>query len=50
MLCYGDSDWVKRRSMLYEVDGVRGRGSPRMTWNQVVAKDMNECRLNKVIR
>jgi len=33
-----DGDWMKR-SMLYEVDGCRGRGRP-MTWNQVVEKDV----------
>lgn len=41
-----DGDWVKR-SMSYEVEGVRGRGRPRMTWNQVVEKDMRECGLKK---
>lgn len=40
MLRKGDGDW-ERRSMLYEVDSVTGRGKFRMTWNQVV-KGMRE--------
>jgi len=36
-----DGDWVKK-IMLYEVDGVRGRGRLRMRWNQVVEKGMRE--------
>jgi len=36
-----DDDWVKR-SILYEVDGVRGRGRPRMTLNQMVEREMRE--------
>ena len=42
-----DGDWVKR-STLYKVDGVRGRKRQYLTWNQVVAKDVRECGLNKV--
>ena len=34
-----DGDWVKR-SMLYEVDVARGSVTLRMTWNQVVEKDI----------
>ena len=47
MLQKDDRDWVNR-SMLYEVDGVRGRGSARMMWNQVV-ENMRECWANKII-
>ena len=42
-----DDDWVKE-SVLYEMDGVIGRGRPRMTWNKLVENDMRECGLNKV--
>ena len=41
-----DGDWVKR-SMSLEVEGTRGRGRPRMTWSQVVERDMRECGLKR---
>ena len=41
-----DDDWVKK-IMSFEVEGKRGRGRPRMTWSQVVEKDMRECRLKR---
>jgi len=37
-----DGDWAKR-SILYQVDGVRDRRRVRMAWNQVVEKDTREC-------
>ena len=36
-----DDDWVKK-IMSFEVEGKRGRGRPRMTWSQVVERDMRE--------
>ena len=39
-------EW-KEGMMFYEVDGVRGRRL-RMTWNEVVKKNMRDCGLNKV--
>ena len=41
-----DDDWVKK-IMSFKVEGKRGWGSPRMTWSQVVEKDMRECRLKR---
>ena len=41
-----DGDWVKR-SMSLEVEGTRGRGRSRMTWSQVVERDMRECGLKR---
>ena len=37
-----DDDWVKK--IMFEVEGKRGWGRPRMTWSQVVERDMGECR------
>ena len=34
-----DDDWVKK-IMSFEVEGKRRRGRPRMTWSQVVERDM----------
>ena len=39
-------DWV-RKCMSLEVEGARGRGRPRMTWSQVVERDMRECGLRR---
>ena len=39
-----EDDWV-RKCMSLEVEGARGRGRPRMTWSQVVDRDMRECGL-----
>jgi len=47
MLQKDNDDWMKR-SMLYEVDGVRSRGRPGITWNQVVKKDKRKCELIKL--
>jgi len=44
-----NGDWVKR-SMFYEVESVRGQQRPRITWNQVVEKDMRCTRLGKMER
>ena len=41
-----DDDWVKK-IMLFKVEGKRGWGKLRMTWSQVVEKDMRECRLKR---
>ena len=41
-----DDDWVKK-IMSFEVEGKRGRGRPRMTWSQVVERDMRECGLKR---
>ena len=41
-----DDDWVKK-IVLFEVEGERGRGRPRITWSRVVEKDMGECRLKR---
>ena len=41
-----DDDWVKK-IMLFEVEGKRGWGRPRMTWSQVVERDITECRLKR---
>ena len=46
MLWKDDGDWVKK-SMSYEVEDVRGRGRPRMTWSQVVERDMRERGLKR---
>jgi len=37
-----EGDWMKR-SMLYEVAGVRNRERPRVMWNQVVEKNIGDC-------
>ena len=41
-----DGNWVKK-VMSYEVDGDRGRGRPRLSWRQVVEKDMWRVGLKK---
>ena len=41
-----DDDWVKK-IMSFEVEGKRGWGRLRMTWSQVVERDMRECRLKQ---
>ena len=41
-----DDDWVKK-IMSFKVEGKRGWGRPRMTWSQVVEKDMRECGLKR---
>ena len=41
-----DDDWVKK-IMSFEMEGKRGRGRPRMTWSQVVERDMRECGLKR---
>ena len=41
-----DDDWVKK-IMSFEVEGKRGWGRLRMTWSQVVERDMRECRLKR---
>ena len=38
-----EDDWV-RKSMTMEVEGSRGRGRPRMTWEKVVERDMKARR------
>ena len=42
-----DGDWVKK-TMLLEVDGVRGRGRPKMMWSNVVEVDMRDVGLKKM--
>ena len=39
-------DWV-RRSMSLEVNGNRGRGRPKLTWQNVVTRDMKACGLRQ---
>ena len=39
MLQKDDGDWM-RRCISLKADGIRGRGRPRMTWSQVVERDM----------
>ena len=39
-------DWVKK-IMSFEVEGKRGLGRPRTTWNQVVERDMREYELKR---
>ena len=46
MLQKEDDDWVKK-IMLFEVEGRRGQGRLRMTWSQVVERDMREYRLKR---
>ena len=46
MLQKDDDDWVKE-IMSFKVEGKRGQGRPRITWNQVVERDMRECRLKR---
>ena len=41
-----DDDWVKK-IMSFEVEDKRGQGRPRITWSQVVERDMRECRLKR---
>ena len=36
-----ENDWVKK-CMDFEVEGTRGRGRPKMTWCEVIEKDMRE--------
>ena len=43
-----DGDFTMKRSILYEVDGMRGIGRLRMTWNQVMEKGMTEYGLKMV--
>ena len=42
-----EKDHVVKKIMSFEVEGKRGRGRPRMTWSQVVEKDMRECGLKR---
>ena len=40
---------IVKRAMVHDLDGVRGRGRLRISWNEVVGKkDVRECGLNKV--
>ena len=41
-----EDDWV-RKSMSLEVDGNRGRGRPKLTWQSVVTRDMKACGLRQ---
>ena len=41
-----DDDWVKKIT-LFEVEGNRGWGRPRMAWSQVVERDMREYELKR---
>ena len=43
---HGKKEWVKK-IMSFEVEGKRGQGRLRMTWSQVVERDMRECRLKR---
>jgi len=36
-----------KKSMDYEVEGVRPRGEPRTSWSEVVKKDCRTSQLNK---
>ena len=36
-----------KKNMSYEVEGVRGRGRPRMTWRHVVERDIRERGLKR---
>ena len=46
MLRKDDDDWVKK-IMSFEVEGKRGQGRPRMTWSQVMERDMREYGLKR---
>ena len=41
----GEADWVKR-SMDLEVEGIQGRGRLKLTWREVVRRDMKRVGLN----
>ena len=43
-----DSDWVKK-CMEYEVEGALPRGSPKKTWIEVVQKDCQAHKLNRML-
>ena len=45
-ILWKDDDWVKK-IMTFEVESKRGWGRPRITWSQVVERDMRECRLKR---
>jgi len=47
MCCKKDDDWVKK-CMEYEVEGPRPRGRPKNTSREVVEKDRQAHKLNKV--
>jgi len=34
--------------MEYEVEGTRPRGIPKKTWREIVEKDCQACKLNRV--
>ena len=41
-----DDNWTKK-VMTYEVNGVRGRGRPKIAWSDVVEKDMRDVGLKR---
>ena len=41
-----DDDWVKKITS-FEVEDKRGQRRPRMTWDQVVERNMRECGLKR---
>ena len=43
-----DGDWVKK-CMVYEVEGERGRGRWRTTWNQVVGRNVRKRGLRSLL-
>ena len=47
MLQKENSDWVKM-CMEYEVEGARPRGRPKRTWIEVVQKDCQAHKLNRM--
>jgi len=42
-----DNNWVKK-CIDYEVEGARSGGRPKRTWREVVRKDCQARKLNKV--
>ena len=41
-----EDDWLKK-CMNFEVEGIKGRGRPKMTWSEVIEKDMRERGMKK---
>ena len=42
-----DDDNGVKKIMSFEVEGKRGQGRPKMTWSQVVERDIRKCRLKQ---
>jgi len=41
-----DNEWIKK-CIKYEVEGAKRRGRSKKTWEKIVQKDRQACKLNR---